>query len=645
NDTVRYYRTEARGWEKQVMIRSRPSAGDGVLFKTFFSAIENSIFSVTESVEHALAGVRHSKEQIDQEQKNDRGFNVKLGRGGIREIEFVAQALQLAYGGKDRWLRSPHTLISLTRLADRGLLTSRELTELVDAYAFLRRLEHILQMEHGVQTHTLPDEEARRRLIASKMDPAEPKRFEKRLLKSTRDVSRVFERIFADSSSDAIETMITRRTENERRTLTDPPTLIDTKNLPAAKITSVEQLQRNAPRFAVLLRSDPDLIEVVPDASDNFQAFDYREKLTTPDTTTDFRGRLRELRRAWHKQILGIAVFDAIGKLSLNQAKDQQTLLAEAAIDAAFSITADEMASRLSIPARPLNMAALALGKLGGRGVDYDSDLDLILVYDDAEPPPDPRLTHAEFFGRAAELFVNSLSSMTREGSLYRVDLRLRPHGKNGPNAVSSKSLCEYAANEAAIWELLAYAKLRAAGGDAMIGERAETVVREIVHERSSAMDPGDLAETTRNVRGRLEAERAGRLKPNEIDIKYGAGGLLDIYFATRFLQLRDNVRDGENRRSTTAILESLRSAGSLAQPNFEAFSAGHGFLSKLDHSIRLLLGRSTRVPISNGSAMNTIADRMDLASTSELLQHLTLHRLEIRRAFERTVDQTDPLQ
>jgi len=332
---------------------------------------------------------------------------------------------------------------------------------------------------------------------------------------------------------------------------------------------------------------------------------------------------------------LRIATFDVLGKLSLREVKDEQTRLAEASIEAAFTIAGDELANRLSIPSKPLKMAAMALGKLGGHGVDYDSDLDLILVYDDNEPVPDQGLAHAEFYGRASELFVSTLSSMTREGSLYRVDLRLRPHGKNGPNCVSVRALSDYVSDEAAVWELLAYAKLRGTGGDRGLAGTAEISLRDLVHTRAKTIDAAEMRDVTISVRERLENERAGRLKSNEIDIKYGAGGLLDIYFATRFLQLRDNVRDGAENRSTTGILESLDEKGSLTADDFEAFAHGHDFMSRLDHNIRLVVGRSTRVPISNENAMNIICARMGLITPAELLHQLTFHRIEVRRAFE----------
>ena len=134
-----------------------------------FCNCRSHIFFKDETVENALQNVRRSKEKINLEKSAKNGFDVKLGRGGIREIEFIAQALQLAFGGKDAWLRSPHTLISLSRLADRKYISEQELTDLFEAYYFLRRLEHRLQMEHGVQTHFLPDDLEKRLLIAQRM--------------------------------------------------------------------------------------------------------------------------------------------------------------------------------------------------------------------------------------------------------------------------------------------------------------------------------------------------------------------------------------------------------------------------------------------------------------------------------------------
>ena len=127
DEAVRYYCETAQPWELQALIRSRAAAGDAAIYARFSERVTRSVYAVERTVAQALAGVRLAKQKIDRHHARDAGgFNVKLGRGGIREIEFIAQALQLAYGGRDAWLHAPHTLISLGRLADRRLITERE---------------------------------------------------------------------------------------------------------------------------------------------------------------------------------------------------------------------------------------------------------------------------------------------------------------------------------------------------------------------------------------------------------------------------------------------------------------------------------------------------------------------------------------
>src|SRR5215212_6294953 len=160
-EAFRYYREAAHAWELQALIRARASAGSQALFARFEEKVRARVYRRDETVARALEHVRLAKQKIDRFRGvESRGYNVKLGRGGIREIEFIAQALQLAHGG-DTWLHAPHTLISLGRLADHGLISERERTELSDAYDFLRTVEHRVQMEHGLQTHTVAEDPAR----------------------------------------------------------------------------------------------------------------------------------------------------------------------------------------------------------------------------------------------------------------------------------------------------------------------------------------------------------------------------------------------------------------------------------------------------------------------------------------------------
>ena len=628
-DTVRYFKTEARAWERQVLIRSRGCAGEIELFRQFFSDVEDLVFSKEETVETALANVRRSKEQIDLEQVDRRGYNVKLGRGGIREIEFLAQALQLAHGGRDRWLRSPHTLISLARLADRKHLSESELTGLSAAYAFLRHTEHVLQMENGVQTHTVPDEQERRELLARRMTFAVGTDFERELKTHTSNVTNVFTRLFGgEPTGSAGGTNTNLAIGSKLPAHADGPALV------------IKRLQTVSPRFAAMLAANPLLAANVPDPNFEFTEPDYASAMIEAvESARDFGPRLSVMRRTWSRFLLEIVVRDIFGKITIRESKRLQTNLAEASIAAALRVVRDELRVRTVNPDKfDLDLAVLALGKLGGRGLDYDSDLDLVIVYFDPKSIL-AEVTAAEFYGRAVELFVTTLSSMTRDGNLYRVDLRLRPYGSKGLSAMSIDAFLGYMADTAAVWEMLAFVKLRAVGGDESIGFNVEKETRRIIHERAAAIPADELRDETIRVRHALEKQRA-RVRGG-IDIKYGPGGMLDIYFAMRFLQLRDNVPDDMHDRSTTFMLECLASDGSLTRDIHAELLAGYDFLSTLDHNLRLTVGRTTRVPLGNEPALKTIAARMGLSSPADLLEQLTLHRLAIRGAFENILSES----
>lgn len=654
SDVVRYCRTESRAWERQVLIRSRGCAGDIDLFKQFLLEVEDLVFSKTETVSSALANVRRSKEKIDLENVLKRGFDVKLGRGGIREIEFLAQALQLAYGGRDKWLRSSHTLISLTRLTDRKHLTDSELTELSAAYGFLRRTEHVLQMKNGVQTHTVPDDPEKRAVLARRVMFTYGGDFEDSLRVHTQNVNRIFTRVFGEIDDDTLsEIEMTEVPDVHERTLSHVLASIEKSDvdLDATRqgATVLEELTRISPHFSAMLAANPDLTAELPDPDAEFFEPDYAsEMMDAVESERDFGARLSAMRRTWSRFLLNIVVRDVFNKISISEAKRLQTLLAEASIAAALRCVRDELASRYRQSNVYLDLAILALGKLGGRGLDYDSDLDLIVVYFDPQIDRPSResdsrlpgdLTASEFYSRTVEMFTTVLSSMTRDGNLYRVDLRLRPFGTKGMGAMSIDAFLAYMAETAAIWELLAFVKLRAVGGDASIGFTVEHETRRLIHERATGIDIEMLRNETRRMRLALQNERSQLRRGSDINIKYGAGGMLDIYFATRFLQLRDNIPDADDDRSTTFMLERLRNNGSLTDEHHRELLDGYRFLAELDHNLRLTVGRTTHVPLANHTALANIARRMNLASESELLEQLTMKRLMIREAFDQITE------
>jgi glutamate-ammonia-ligase adenylyltransferase len=203
-----YYRTTARIWEHQMLLRARASAGSVALMGRFFDEVRDLVFR-PEPLPDLLGEVRSAREKIDRaELARGGGYNVKLGPGGIREVEFIVQALQLAHGGRDTWVRAPRVLVGLQRLADRGLIGDADRAVLSNAYHFLRTVEHRLQMQHGVQTQRLPTDADSLALLARRCgfeprggDPASQLRAE--LDRHTPRVRAIYERVLSPARAAA----------------------------------------------------------------------------------------------------------------------------------------------------------------------------------------------------------------------------------------------------------------------------------------------------------------------------------------------------------------------------------------------------------------------------------------------------------
>jgi glutamate-ammonia-ligase adenylyltransferase len=269
------------------------------------------------------------------------------------------------------------------------------------------------------------------------------------------------------------------------------------------------------------------------------------------DAEKNFPAELSAFRSKWAELLTEIGSLDASKQISTYEANKLQTDLAVSSLNVAYLIARREIARRLGRLRTGPRLAVFGLGRLGTSGVDYGSDLDILITYDSLVPSPVPDLSQDQAYSRLVELMIAALSSLTREGYLYRVDLRLRPHGKNGPLVLSSEGLLEYLKDKSDPWEWLAYLKLRAVGGDLELGKMIETHARHRIHENAAKSDPDELKAATLHVRDRLEREKGSRGKRTGTDIKYGPGGMLDVYFAARYLQLRDEVPDEGDDRST----------------------------------------------------------------------------------------------
>jgi glutamate-ammonia-ligase adenylyltransferase len=694
SEAVKYYETSAQAWELQALIRSRASAGSSALFNQFARAAENLIYRPNVSVEDALASVRLAKQKIDRHiETRTNGFNVKLQRGGIREIEFIAQALQLAHGGLDDWLRVTHTLISLGRLTDRDLISEQEKSELSEAYAFLRMLEHRLQMEHGLQTHTVPEQVVQRTLVARRMNFAGPnalRDFDLTLHLHATNVRRAYDRIFAGADDTAhrkaepalrrskngeklsatmaaparvfishlrvpnesvtIESLRQRLDDASSQSVNPHRTAMLTARVAASldksenplelteeNVFALVQLCGTSEFFGEMVAGNPSLISSLYSGLSRTKHRDYRAQLRAaiaPETS--FSAELSALRREWSKLLIEVGARDCAHRLSLQESNSLQTELAVAGINVAYLIARREMARRHGRMDSGPRMTVLALGRLASGGVDYGSDLDVILVYDSLVSSPVASLTQDEAYARMGELMNVALSSVTRDGYLYRVDLRLRPHGKNGPLVISSEGFLEYVRQDSAVWEWLAYVKLKAVAGDLELGRMIEVHGRHAVHERARQANPDDLRAETRRVRELLEKEKGGRARRGQINIKYSAGSMLDVYFAVRYLQLRDDVSDEGTDRSTNATLKQLKRNKSLTAEDYEALTKGYDLLRSVDHQLRLVMGKVAALPSITHPAFEEIARRLEFLSGRQLSEKLAERMRGIRAAYDR---------
>jgi glutamate-ammonia-ligase adenylyltransferase len=712
-EAVKYYFEKAQHWERIAMVRARGAAGDLRLANRFLADIRPAIY-MAQPLAEALRDVRLSKEKIDRKQAaRGGGYNVKLGKGGIREIEFIAQALQVCYGGADLWLRAPQTLIALQRLAEKGYLTEAERSHLADAYEFLRLVEHRVQMEHGAQTHSIPLDEEKLDLLARRVGfrGRHPARMFAYALAEHRDrVTQVYSRVFAEvetvsapppvvtqssaqSPEAALRTVLLdhlvqpdaavakkprdfweKWLENAVGAAPEPHRMLallrnaltswaalardrragggeprqrrgDTARLihdvtaerdaPNVEVLSVEALDGIAALcaagefFALHLTRHPQLMVRIGRMSDaGFDAAQFSTARLSEICALALEGCATmtaansALRRVHARTLLDIGRLDVSGRADLREINLAQTALADALLGAATDFARRTLfgSDETGLPA----WACLALGRLGHLGMDYGSDLDLIFTYDDAAADADTRARMVRF----VETVVGMLGALTADGMLYRVDLRLRPDGRNGSLAVGANALDDYLRHRSAVWERLAYLKVRACAGNLAFGETVRHRVYAAIFD--TAPDTETLRRETDAMRRRLEQERAGRRDPHR-DFKFGPGGMMDVYFATRFVQIRDRIPDPPEY-GTVTLVRHLGALGVLPPDVIAALGQGYRFLRRIDHALRLQSERAdSRLPADSV----TLARRVGFTTAARFEAEYLRHTHGIRAAYE----------
>ncbi len=714
-----FYQSFGQTWERAALLRARPVAGQIELGRELLGELSHFIYRRYLDFE-TLRQLRAMKQQIERELRSPALIeqNIKLGRGGIRELEFIVQALTLVYGGRDPRLRRPQTLAAIQQLETCGYLAGSRARQLSAAYLFLRDVEHKLQMVSALQTHNLPTSDSGMRQLAARMGLGKEPRsvallrsvleqhrnliagLFNELLASAEDRGRLpcsdaanrawqtaldplgsaphlRELGFAHPEESAHHLLLLARgpahglASPRRRELLESlgPLLLEEiskqsnpdlglMNLAAfiaaigARTSFLSLLEQHPATRRVLLRlftssqylstlfiRHPDMLDVLV-RSDlarlRCAAIELNQELAELLAhSPDLESRLDALRSFRHQEFLRIAIADLAGQLELSEVQTELTLLAETVLKQALEMARAEVAQRFPA-ARGLPLCALAMGRLGSREMSYNSDLDLIFVYRESGPADS---AGREAAPRIVQKLISILESRTREGYAYKIDLRLRPSGNSGPLVASLESFREYHRTSSATWERQALIRGRVVAGDQRLAAEVEQARQEFVFGQGlSAQGVAEIAA----MRQRIERE-LGSESPQEINIKYGPGGIVDIEFLTQMMALRHGWRHSIlRRRSTAELLSALIAEGLIGRADGAALQSGIEFLSRLETRLRIATDRSPWILSTGSDKLTPLARRMGFDGASagkELLDEVARQRRVVREIFTRCFD------
>ncbi|MEP7364525.1 MAG: glutamine-synthetase adenylyltransferase [Acidobacteriota bacterium] len=632
-----YYQKRARDWELQMLIKARASAGDRSLGRQLLDFVEPLTYATTLDFS-AIEAVSLARERISEKMARKRqakpGLDVKLAPGGIRDIEFLTQCLQRLHGGREPWVRHGGTLLALFRLRDKGLLSETEYSRLANAYQFLRNVEHRLQVADDLQTHTLPEDDSAIELMARRM-PAEQlgsapsgKSLSETLARHLASVSDIYDRViraqmplhYRDPQLADPELPIDE-TEAYLQPLQGaappPSNLLRSLDVTASGLAgTLSRLKLNygARSFEHFLEKvlpnqqwldwldeDPTLTGYVVDLFEHSPYFaeqlvrkpELLEELHQMRLKPESRTRYDEmpallhdptdLRRFFRREMLRIQsesiclhrpIFDTLRRTSE---------LADCVIAASYHLALEQVMNQR--PPAQLNysprdqLMVIALGRLGMLEFDLASDADLVFVL----PGADAAEQH--FWTRVATRLVEIITAYTGEGTLFSIDTRLRPNGREGPLVQTEGKYREYFEKQAEAWEGITYMKSRAIAGNLEQGTKFLNDLQEVDWRRYG--QGGRSRTKLRQMRQRLEQE-VGVANP----LKAGRGGYYDIDFALMYLRLK-GAGIFFKVLNTPARIDIVEKMGHLDKADAQFLQDAAMFYRSVDHALRLSSGHA----------------------------------------------------
>lgn len=668
-----YYQSWGRTWERQALIKARVSAGSESLGKNFFALLQPFIYRRHLDFA-AVEEIRAMKDKIDQslkEKKSEKG-NIKLGYGGIREIEFSVQGYQLLFGGRDNSLRVSNTLIVLDRLLEKGLVQQGDHQSLKEAYVFLRNLENRVQISFGLQTHMLPKDEKSLSILARKMRVPGKTRAElveglfAEYERHTRFVGNFFAGLFVEEKKKEVREIADCGWEQARITeaqfaeellqdipFSDPgrafqflkslrdgsessrPTEKSSQAFYAilpgllrhcAEVPRHNSAVENLVRFIEASRARDSFFDLFRDNEKFlgllcilFGSSDYLSDIlikqpalidTLLNSESIYRYKPQEkiaeelqrglgmhtgldekklfLRRFKQGEELRIGVRYLIKEADLTGTLSDLSHLADVFLQAIFFIAWDELKPKTEIPCK---LAIMGMGKLGGKELNFGSDLDIVFVYDEPENCELPQEEILTLYISVAQKISQLASEMTSAGYAYKIDTDLRPEGSKGVLILSVQGYQDYFNSRARVWEQQSLTRARFVAGDPDVGEKFLKVAHAFVYRPK--FDYGSLIEISR-LRERMEMELAQESRKGK-NVKLGYGGLADIEFAAQILQMMHGFRHPRLRiTNMTELLKQMASYGIVDQAELEQVGKYYLYLRNIECVLRISGRQST---------------------------------------------------
>ena len=574
-----FYFFRSLPWHRLALMKARVVGGDIAAGERFLARLEPFIWrrnldfttldelaTLKTRINNEHPGLQYERAAPDPITPNASGFNVKLGRGGIREIEFIANAQQLIHGGKHPRLRVTNTRSALSNLAEAGFLTEVNADKLQDDYAFFRNLENAIQMLRNEHTHIVPHDSDLKACLSLL---GYPKNFDEDVYNRRQCVHQKFSELFEDTATSEKPSQLSKLTgldaeianswsngfqdhglsTNKQTKYRDLGQQLTTrvmrhKNSEAFRRVDqfLKQIGRSEQYFALLNRypllldklitpllHSPHMSEILrqsPHIIDIFMASEtsnLEEQSQFVLTSKDYEHRLEALRRFVNEQLFSAYTKFLEGTFTAQTMQAQLTAIAERTLDLSIQIVCEDL-SLTDIP-----ITVLGLGKMGTQAMAPQSDLDLIFLFaDDVD---------TEIASKIVQRLRTTLTVKLREGIAYELDMRLRPSGRSGPPAVKLSAFYDHHMKRAHSWEHIALAPARIVAGNTSLGEEVMRIKSEIFTRRR---DISAFKQDAYAMFERLKSERLIDTDKNIWRSKLRHGGLMEADYMRSCLFVTD---------------------------------------------------------------------------------------------------------